>query len=112
MPVKLEVETPSNGIAVVKINGRLDATTVGDAEKILLPLAEDATLNRIIMDGANLEYVASAGLRIILKAVKVMAPRKAKLFAAAMPESVLAVLKMTGFNSFVELRATVADCLT
>ncbi|MDR3077505.1 MAG: STAS domain-containing protein [Planctomycetota bacterium] len=111
MAVTLTVDTLEGGTRVVHIAGRLDAEATADFEAALLPLAEDAGVSRIVLEGSGLVYVASAGLRVLVKAVKGMTPRKAKLLAAAMPETVVSVLKMTGFLSFVDLRKTVDECL-
>lgn len=97
--------------AVLKINGRLDAAALGDFEAALLPLAGDAALERIVLDGTNLEYIASAGLRVLLKAIKAMGKRKAKLLGAAFNPQIVSVLKMTGFLSYIELNDNAAECL-
>lgn len=111
MAVIVETERVGDGAAVVKIAGRLDAASIADFEAALLPLAEDAALGRVVLDGTRLDYVASAGLRVLLKAVKAMDQRKAKLLGAAFDPKIVAVLKMTGFLSYIEMRPGVAECL-
>ena len=111
MALTVTVEDRDGGIRVVRLAGRLDAESAADFEAALLPLAEDASVVRIALEGSGLVYVASAGLRVLVKAVKAMAPRRAKLAAAALPETVVSVLKMTGMLSFVAVHPTVDDCL-
>ncbi len=98
--------------AVLKINGKLDASALGGFEAALLPLAEDAALERIVLDGTGLQYIASAGLRVLLKAIKSMGKRKARLFGAAFNQQIVSVLKMTGFLSYIDLREDAAACLS
>ena len=111
MALTVTVETPAEGVAVLRLSGRIDAAAMADFEAILMPHAENPAVARIVLEGSGMDYVASAGLRALLKAVKAMTPRKAKLYGAGLPGSVASVLKMTGFLSFIELRAGVAECL-
>ena len=111
MALTVTTETPAEGVIVLRLSGRLDAAAMQDFEAILLPHAENPAIKRLILEGAGMDYVASAGLRSILKAIKALTPRKAKLYGAGLLPSVTAVLKMTGFLPFIELRATIEECL-
>ncbi len=97
--------------AVLRIKGRLDAAALSDFEAALLPLAEDAALDRVVLEGTDLEYIASAGLRVLLKAIKAMGKRKAKLLGAAFNPQIVSVLKMTGFLSYIDLKENAAEHL-
>ena len=112
MALTVTVETPAEGVTVLRLAGRLDASAMADFEAILLPHAENPTVARIVLEGTGMDYIASAGLRVLLKAVKAMMPRKAKLYGAGLGEPVTSVLKMTGFLSFIELRPGVSECLS
>lgn len=111
MAVRLTEERRGDDGAVLHMGGRLDAASVGDFEEAVLPLAGDAGVMRLVLDFGELEYVASAGLRVLVKVVKEMARRKAKLFGAGLSPETLFVLKMTGFLSFMEIKPTVDECL-
>lgn len=112
MAVSFETERmDEKNAAVLHITGRLDAAALVDFEAALLPLAEDETLARIVLDGTALEYISSAGLRVFLKAIKAMDRRKAKLLGAAFNQQIASVLKMTGFLAYIELKPGVDDSL-
>ena len=111
MALMVTALTPAEGVIVLRLSGRLDAAATLEFEAALLPLAENPATTRIILDGAGMDYVASAGLRTILKAIKALTPRKAKLYGAGFLPSVTSVLRMTGFLPFIELRPTVKECL-
>ncbi|MDR1535530.1 MAG: STAS domain-containing protein [Planctomycetota bacterium] len=111
MALTLSEDSRDGGMVVVKMSGRFDAAAVAEAEAVLLPRAGESGVVRIILDCADLEYVASAGLRVFLQVVKALKEREARLYVAGMREMVLSVLKMTGFLSFMEARATVEECL-
>lgn len=111
MAITINIETPGEGIAVLHVAGRLDAATAADFEAALLPQAENPAVQRVVLDFSGLEYVASAGLRVFLKAVKAVAPRKAKLYVTGANDMVTSVLKMTGFLAYVTVRPTLDACL-
>lgn len=92
-----------DGAVVVRLSGRLDAAASEDFENALLPRAGDPAMARIVLDGAKLEFVASAGLRVLLKAVKIMQPRGARLQVAGLSPGVLSVLRMSGFMPYVDV---------
>ena len=59
--------------AVLKINGRLDTTTAPELEDTIDACV--AGIKELVLDCTALEYVSSAGLRVILKAQKLMNDR-------------------------------------
>ena len=76
------------------VSGRLDTQTAPELEKEL-----DASLTGLkdlIFDMTNLEYVSSAGLRVILKAQKVM-NAKGPMKLIGVNDSIMEVFDITGF---------------
>ncbi len=76
------------------LEGRLDTTTAPQLEaelKASLPGVAD-----LVMDFASLAYVSSAGLRVILFAVKVM-KKQGAMVLRNVSESVMEVFEITGF---------------
>lgn len=107
-----EVERrPEASAAVLRIAGHLAAEAVGDFEKAILPLAGDAGVMKIVLDGAKLAYIASAGLRGLLKAIKDLEKRGGRLYAVNFGKNVVAILRMTGFLSYMDMKQSVEECL-
>lgn len=80
--------------------GRLDTLTAPELEteiSALLPTAESLTL-----DMEKLDYISSAGLRVILKTQKVL-EKKAGLKLVNVPETVKEVFDITGFSDFLTI---------
>lgn len=78
----------------LKVSGRLDTTTAPELEAEI-----DASLdaaNEVVFDMADLEYISSAGLRVILKAQKIM-NAKGKMKLVNVNESIMEVFDITGF---------------
>ena len=79
---------------ILKVSGRLDTQTSPDLEKELdavLPETKDLTF-----DMSCLEYVSSAGLRVILKAQKTMNAQGA-MKLTGVNDSIMEVFDITGF---------------
>ena len=76
------------------LSGRLDTTTSPILEAELKKLGNDVTM--LIMDFSELEYISSAGLRILLAAQKVM-NKQGSMVVRHVNESVMDVFEITGF---------------
>jgi anti-sigma B factor antagonist len=63
------VEKNQNGICILGLLGRLDSNTSPEFEKKIFGVIEDGTRN-VIVDFESLDYISSAGLRVLLKAAK------------------------------------------
>ena len=78
----------------LKISGRLDTTTAPDLEKEIGDSLEG--VEELVMDMEGLEYISSAGLRVILKAQKQM-NNQGSMKLVNVNDSVLEVFDITGF---------------
>ena len=99
----MEIKKVSEGSALtISLVGRLDAVTALQLDKDL-----QATLGGVddlTVDLAELEYISSAGLRLLLKTQKRM-DRQGAMRIRNIRENVREVLDMTGFSDFL----TIAD---
>ncbi|MEA4974013.1 putative anti-sigma factor antagonist BtrV [bioreactor metagenome] len=78
----------------VTLTGRLDTTTAPQLEAELKSSLDG--LNSLIMDFAELEYISSAGLRVLLSAQKTM-NKQGKMVIRHVNETILEVFEVTGF---------------
>ena len=105
------VVNEKNGITVIALTGRMDATTsgvFGDACKAEL----DKGAKRIILDLAGIEYISSAGLRMILTMLKSAKSASAKLAFCGMQSMVRDVFKISGFTSMLSIFDTLDEAMT
>lgn len=97
----MEIKKVSDGSALtVYIGGRIDAVTALELDKNLQ--ATLANVIDLIVDLADVEYVSSAGLRILLKTQKRM-DRQGSMKIRNVRENVREVLDMTGFSDFLTI---------
>lgn len=84
--------TNNDGILNVSLNGRLDTATAPEFESFLQENIAGATA--MVINCENLEYISSAGLRVLLSAQKRM---KNAMKLRNVCELVMEVFEMTGF---------------
>ena len=82
------------GLEIIVIVGRLDTITAPELEKEIDAIASN--VNELVLDMAGLEYVSSAGLRVILKAQKLM-NAKGSMKLIGVNDSIMEVFDITGF---------------
>ena len=97
----MTIEKNLNGTAAaLKIIGRLDTTTAPELEATIDGCI--AGIQELVLDCEQLEYVSSAGLRVILKTQKLMnAQGKMKLIRVN--ETIMEVFDITGFADILTI---------
>ena len=91
----MTIEKILNGeTATLVVSGRLDTLSAPELEKDVDGITAD--LKELIFDMKGLEYVSSAGLRIILKAQKVM-NTQGSMKLVGVNDSIMEVFDITGF---------------
>ena len=78
----------------VKVSGRMDTTTAPQLEAELKRMVGGN--ETLILDFDNLEYLSSAGLRVVLAAQKVM-NRQGKMIVRHVNETIMDIFEVTGF---------------
>ena len=91
----MTIEKKINGeTATLIVSGRLDTQTAPELENELDAILTD--LKDLTFDMTNLEYVSSAGLRVILKAQKAM-NTQGSMKLTGVNDSIMEVFDITGF---------------
>ena len=80
--------------AIFAISGRLDTQTAPELENELDTVLPE--IKELTFDMSNLDYVSSAGLRVILKAQKVM-NTQGSMKLTGVNDSIMEVFDITGF---------------
>lgn len=105
----MEIIKKASGDALtVKLVGRLDAVTAIQLDKDLKDLA---AVKSLTLDFAKLDYIASAGLRILLKLQKKMNDQ-GDMKIININRDVREVLDMTGFSRLLSLEEPAANKLS
>lgn len=84
MPLSVEIKKKKEGVYSVQLTGRLDSNTYTECEAKLKPLLTDA-IKSFELDLKRLDYISSAGLRVLINIHKAMIKNKAQ-FRIANPQ--------------------------
>ena len=82
----------------IALEGRLDTTTSPDLEEALAASLDGVTA--LVFDFAKLDYLSSAGLRVLLSAQKRM-NRQGSMKLVRVNDAVKEVFEITGFSDFL-----------
>ena len=93
-------KTITGTTAALKIIGRLDTTTAPELEATIDACTAD--VQELVLDCSALEYVSSAGLRVILKAQKLM-NTKGNMKLTHVNETIMEVFDITGFADILTI---------
>ena len=86
--------------ATLKIIGRLDTTTAPELEATIDACVAD--IKELVLDCTALEYVSSAGLRVILKAQKLM-NAQGSMKLTGVNETIMEIFDITGFADILTI---------
>ena len=93
-------KTIMNASASLKIIGRLDTSTAPELEATIDGCVSG--IKELVLDCSELEYVSSAGLRVILKAQKLM-NAQGNMKLTHVNETIMEVFDITGFADILTI---------
>ena len=98
------------GALIIIASGRIDSNTASELEAVLPERvqANDAT----VLDLSDVAYVSSAGLRVLLKGVKIAKTTGHKLVLSGLSPSVQEVFDISGFTSIFAIEPDISSALT
>jgi anti-anti-sigma factor len=105
------IQKENGGIVNFAIKGRLDAVTSAEAEKEFGKIFNE-NKTRLLVDLEGLEYISSAGLRILLVVAKRMQQKGGKVALCNLAENVREVFEISGFSSIFKIFKSVPETVT
>ena len=90
----------NGGLLTVALEGRLDTVTAPELEAELTSSLDG--VEELVLDMQNLEYISSAGLRVLLSAQKNMSS-KGSMKLINVNETVMEILEVTGFTDILTI---------
>lgn len=97
-------------ILILRFKGRLDAISSPAMEKKVFDKINSGQ-HKLLLDFSGVEYLSSAGMRMLLSTTKKLKTLSGKLVVCKINPGVLDVLKMSGFDHVLELSSTEEDAL-
>ncbi len=103
-------ENKAGATLVLGLSGRLDATTSGQLEKLLNQRLQEGE-HHLLFDFTNLQYISSAGLRVLAATLKQVSPAGGQMALCGLQEPVKMVFDISGFSSYFKISASRDDAL-
>ncbi|MEE8218665.1 MAG: STAS domain-containing protein [Vicinamibacteria bacterium] len=98
-------EEKQDRTTVILPHGRVDSASSAELEASLMGHFGAGDI-RLVVDFASVEYISSAGLRVLLMLVKKLQSTDGRLVLCAMPQSVRLVFELAGFLQIFDIEDT------
>ena len=109
---RMKIETRKFGdVLVIEMSGRLDSRSSGEAGDRIVHIVQGDD-RQILLNLQNVDYVSSAGLRIILLGSKLLQGKQGELKICCVEEAVKRVLETSGFDSLIRMYNTEVEALS
>ncbi len=94
------IKNQNGGSLTIALEGRLDTSTAPELEQAIKGSLDGVT--ELVMDFARLDYISSAGLRVLLSAQKTMS-KQGSMKVIHVNEMVMEVFEVTGFSDILTI---------
>ncbi|MGM0440123.1 MAG: STAS domain-containing protein [Chlamydiota bacterium] len=92
-------------VMVLRIGGRLDAAVSPQIEEEVFRFIDEGH-HKILMNFQDVDYLSSAGMRLLLAATKKIKSIDGQLVVTDLKDMVLEVIKMAGFDHIIDIQET------
>ncbi len=107
MPISVKT---TNEVKVLEFEGKLDTQTSPDTQEQLTELIEKGE-KKILVNFGKLNYISSAGLRVLLTAAKQLKPVNGELRVCGLNEIVKEVFDISGFITILKVFGSESEAL-
>lgn len=101
--MEINIKDNDTGAVVVELSGRLDANTSPSLQRALDEMGENPLETNLTLDLSAVDYVSSAGLRVLLILQKKILAARGSLTIKNVRGSVRDVFDMTGFSTIFKI---------
>ncbi len=102
---------PEN-ICIIELIGRIDMDNANEFENIMTNPLDNPNFETVIFDCKKLDYLASAGLRSLLFALKDFQQRKRKMVLCNLQKNIINVLDISGFTKLFTIKKDLDEAIS
>jgi len=106
--MNVNIKTDGN-IVIISIEGSIDSKTAGDLQSQIMEKVSET--NNVLLDLTKVDYVSSAGLRVLLMIYRQIKSKNGKVILVGVSEEIRDVMSMTGFINFFEISDNIDNAL-
>ena len=107
--MEIEIKKGEKAV-VVSLKGRMDAVTAPELEKQINGFIKEGE-SCFVINFENLEYISSAGLRVVLVIAKKLKPVNGQMLISNLKGVVKEVFEISGFTSLLQIYETEEEAL-
>ena len=101
-------------VTLIQVEGRIDHKTATDFENALRPLLDRCLAGeykKLLMDLGGVDFMTSAGLRVLMIAAKACDKQKGAIAVAALQPGIQEIFKISRFDLLLKIFPTVESAL-
>lgn len=107
----MEVSLEERGeVVIVRVKGRLDAASSPQLQAAIDSVVDGGHF-KILLNFQEVDYLSSAGMRLMLAVSKKLSSLEGKVVACSLHDDVMEVIKMAGFNQVIEFYPSESESL-
>lgn len=103
-------ELKNDNVVILELEGRLDSSSLSEIESRLPGLIASGEQN-ILLDFSRLDYINSAGLRVLILAGKQLKKTGGSIVLCSMQEYIKEVFDISGFSNFFKILGSQSEAL-
>ncbi len=100
----------TNGIQIFSVRGSLDSNTSPELETQIYSALESGE-RKLILNLENLDYISSAGIRVMLKTTKDLKRMEGNIVLCALQDYVKEVFDIAGFDGYLNIENNLEDSI-
>ena len=103
------VRRSENGIPILVLTGRLNQASADALHAAAMEVAGDETSKALVVDMGGVDFIASVGIRSLIRPSQALALRGGKLAVANLSPQISEFFKLTGLDQMFRVYETVQD---
>ena len=103
------VRRSENGIPIIVLTGRLNQASADALHAAAMEVAGDETSKALVVDMGGVDFIASVGIRSLIRPSQALSMRGGKLAVANLSPQISDFFKLTGLDQMFRVYETVAD---
>ena len=100
----------NNGVEIFNVKGSLDSNTSSEFETQVYAALENGQ-RKVILNLEEMEYISSAGIRVMLKTTKDLKRMEGNIVLCSLQDYVREVFDIAGFDGYLNIESTLEDAM-
>jgi len=100
----------NNGVEIFSVTGSLDSNTSSELETKIYTALEKG-LQKLILNLENLDYISSAGIRVMLKTTKDLKRMEGNIVLCSLQDYVREVFDIAGFDGYLNIADNLEEAI-